>query len=66
MKNLSEHRRAYPGAPFTTLPAAELATVSGGNIAAILLGVPFVFKSIYDLGKATGRELYHIKHSDPV
>lgn len=65
MKNLSEHRRAYLRTPFTRLPAAELAAVSGGSIAPILLGVPLVFKSIYDLGKATGREIYHLRHNNP-
>lgn len=39
----------------------ELGEVSGG-FARLFLGLPAAFKSIYELGKAMGREMYYLRN----
>ncbi|HEY9560969.1 MAG TPA: hypothetical protein VIR29_09305 [Anseongella sp.] len=59
MKNRLELK---PDQAWQEMEPAELALIKGGSFL-VLLAVPAAFRSVYELGRATGRELYHWKHN---
>ena len=62
MKNRQEDRKVDARTGLQELTAVQLTETEGG-LTPVLLGIPVALKAIYDLGKAAGRELYHLHNS---
>lgn len=62
MKNTQKDKKMDARAGLQELTAVQLAA-TGGGYAPLLLGIPVAMKAVYDLGKAVGRELYHLHNS---
>jgi len=53
-----ENRLELSGQAWQEIEPAELANIRGGFVL-LFLAVPTALRSVYELGSATGREVYH-------